>query len=320
MGIIDTLTAGFDLVRRRLWLIMLPLALDVALWLAPKLSVYEVLRGLWHTLLANALDAGTAAPGLLQNAQEVLPDLASLARDLDLVLLLPLGSLGVPALPLAETTSFFGLTKRVVELQGGLPLVALAVGLVLVGLLCGALYMALIAHLVRDGEVDWPHLLRQVPRYWLRLVGAGLALAGAILTFALPASMVIGLFGLISPTIASLLMAVLSFLVFWVMIYMIFVPEAIILSEDGVVKAMWRSALVVRASFWPAMGLFLLSYVISAGLAFVWDLLATTAAGALVAMVASAFVGSGLTAALFVFYRERLRAPATIAMPRPGGS
>lgn len=316
MGIIDTLTAGFDLARKRLWLVLLPIALDIALWVAPKLSIYSLLRSLWHTFLAEANAGGAATAAMLQNMQQALPDMVQIARDLDLSLLLPLSSPGMPALSVAPTTSFFGLAKHVIELHWGLSFIGIALGLCLGGLLVGALYMALIAHVVRDGRVDWPLLVRQVPRYWLRLIGAGLVVAVALMSFGLPAIMVIGALGLVSPGLASLLMGILSFLIFWTMIYLVFVPEAIVFSEDGILKAIWRSAIIVRTSFWPAMGLILLDYVISAGLAFVWDLLAVTAPGTLVAVAGSAFVGTGLTAALFIFYRERLRAPLPAVEPK----
>lgn len=317
MGIIDTLTAGFDLVRKRLWIILLPVALNVGLWAAPKLSVFALLQGLWRALLQQATASGAVSSTMLEGVQEVLPELAQLARELDLSsLLLSLTSLGLPILPVAPTTSFFGLTKSVIELAGGLQLVGAILGLALGGLLIGTFYMALIAHAVRDGRVDWPRLVRQVPRYCGRLIGASLVLAATLMSFGLPASMVISAFGLISPGLASLLMAMLSFLTFWIMIYMIFVPEAIIYSEDSILKAIWRSAIIVRTNFWPALGLFVLIYTISAGLSFVWDLLAVNAPGTLAAVAGSSFIGTGLTTALFIFYRERLRAPLPAAEPQ----
>lgn len=316
MGIIDTLSAGFDLVRRRPWMLALPVAVDIGLWVAPKLSVFTLLQNLWHALLSEATATGAATPAMIQSMQEALPEMVQMARDLDLSLLLPLTSVGVPILPVGPSTSFFGLTKQVIELAGGLPLLALALALALGGLLIGTFYMALIAQAVRDGRVDWPLLVQRVPRYWLRLIGVGLVVGMGLLAFGLPVAMVIGIFGLVSPGLASFLLAIPSFLVFWVMIYMVFVPEAIIFSEDGIMKAIWRSAIIVRTNFWPAIGLILLSYIISTGLAFVWGMLAATAPGALVAAAGSAFIGTGLTAALFIFYRERLRAPLWTGEPQ----
>ena len=39
MTIMDTLSAGFDRTTRRLWLVLIPALLDVAIWLGPRLSV-----------------------------------------------------------------------------------------------------------------------------------------------------------------------------------------------------------------------------------------------------------------------------------------
>src|SRR5581483_5841732 len=42
LGVIDTLSAGFGLINRRLWLILLPVALDLFLWYGPRLSIAPV--------------------------------------------------------------------------------------------------------------------------------------------------------------------------------------------------------------------------------------------------------------------------------------
>ncbi len=310
MGIIDTLSAGFDLVRKRPWLMALPVALDVGLWLAPKLSILSLVRSVVAELPA-AVTGGNAEA--LREQGQMLVDLA---RSINVASLLSSTYLGVPGLGVGEMTSFFGRAQQVIELQGGLSLLALSLGLLLAGLLLASFYLGLIAQAVRDGRVDWRRLVARLPRYWLRLVGVGLIIVVVLASFTLPASLVMWLLTVLSPGLASLFMSAVLFLAFWMMLYMLFVPEAILFSEDGVVKAIWRSAMILRASFWPALGLLLLINVISGGLLFVWERLAVTAAGAIVAIVANAFIGTGLTAALFVFYRERLRAPGAAVEPQ----
>lgn len=303
MGIIDTLTAGFDLVRKRPWLIALPVALDIGLWAAPKLSIVSLVHNMFAELTALATNA---SPDVLQGLREQWLVLLEIAEATNVASLLVPGYLGVPSLSVGEATSFFGQARQVVELRGGLGLIGLVGMLLLAGLFLAACYLGLIAQVVRDGHVDWPRLVAKVPRYWLRLIGAGLAISLALLSFGLPAMLVIGVVSLFSPSLASLFLGFAFFLAFWLMIYMLFVPEAILLSEDGVMRAIWRSAMVMRFSFWPALGLYALVRVISTGLLFIWQRLAVTASGAVVAIVANAFIGTGLTAALFVFYRERL--------------
>ncbi len=54
VGIIDALTAGLSLASRRLWLMIIPVAVDVALWLMPRLSVETLLARLltgWDALV-----------------------------------------------------------------------------------------------------------------------------------------------------------------------------------------------------------------------------------------------------------------------------
>lgn len=53
-GIIDALAAGLNLAGRRLWLMIIPITVDVVLWLAPRLSVNQLIQRLlvaWEALL-----------------------------------------------------------------------------------------------------------------------------------------------------------------------------------------------------------------------------------------------------------------------------
>ena len=52
-GVIDTLTAGYETINRRLWLLLLPVGLDLLFWLGPKLSIVR---------LAGYLPANTVSP------------------------------------------------------------------------------------------------------------------------------------------------------------------------------------------------------------------------------------------------------------------
>src|SRR2546422_9788340 len=63
-GLIDTLQAGFDTVNRNLWLLALPIAIDVFFWLGPQLtlgSLAEWLGQAGSTDAANGLLTGAFA-------------------------------------------------------------------------------------------------------------------------------------------------------------------------------------------------------------------------------------------------------------------
>ena len=70
--------------------------------------------------------------------------------------------------------------------------------------------------------------------------------------------------------------------------------------------ALRQSFIIVRATFWRTLILFVLVNIISTGLGYLWVLLMTSLAGTLAAIVANAFVGTGLVAAMFIFFRDRI--------------
>jgi hypothetical protein len=54
MGVIDALTAGLTMVARRPWLIIVPVAIDLVLWLAPRLSINNLAQkflAVWEALV-----------------------------------------------------------------------------------------------------------------------------------------------------------------------------------------------------------------------------------------------------------------------------
>ncbi|MGE5139631.1 MAG: hypothetical protein ACM3JD_09230 [Rudaea sp.] len=61
LGVIDVLTAGFEVVRRRPLTIAVPVLLDVVIWFLPRLSLGDILRPVLDQAIAQML-AGTQVP------------------------------------------------------------------------------------------------------------------------------------------------------------------------------------------------------------------------------------------------------------------
>ena len=131
--ILSPLAAGFELVTGRWWLLLLPVALDLFLWLGPRLNIAP----LWQQLIALLPEATVPA--------ETLAQLMEAASATNLFALLSLPYLGVPVLmsgvlapPLTplETTSW--------PIEGDLA--TFGIGILLLG---GGVLLA-----VRGGQVD----------------------------------------------------------------------------------------------------------------------------------------------------------------------
>ncbi len=98
MGVIDSLTKGFQNVHKRWWVLLIPVLLDVFLWIGPHASVDHLLQGAMSTIdveklgLSSSLDASVDLEAALDRfASEVLPRYNGFSA-------LRIGSLGLPSL------------------------------------------------------------------------------------------------------------------------------------------------------------------------------------------------------------------------------
>jgi hypothetical protein len=92
---------------------------------------------------------------------------------------------------------------------------------------------------------------------------------------------------------------------FWMLVYLFFLVDAVVIGGYGPLRAAKSSLLVVRQSLWSALGFVCLTLFISLGMQLVWGLLARQSWGLPVAILGNAYVSSGLIAASLLFYRNR---------------
>lgn len=306
MGIIDTLSAGFNTVLRNLWLMTVPVLLDVGLWLAPKVTVAPVVKDLVASMRA-AVESWVVSVGSDAGMRQMVDSLdgmlqQSIGRS-NLLTALSWGRLGVPGI--AGLRLIDPAADRVIELTSYSQWLGLEVTLLLVGLLIACVFLGMLGQQVRGEGVRLDKLAKRVPSYWLYMLALLLPL-GALL------------FGVVG---SSLVLGALSYLfwalVLWVVIYVAFVPQAITMAEARPLHALAASLTVVRSSFWPSLGLLILVNVISIGLGWVWLQLVGSTVGTLAAILLNAFVGTSLTAAQFIYFRDRLAAlQAAAQQPR----
>jgi hypothetical protein len=153
MGVIDTLAKSYNLISKRVWLALLPVLLDLALWLGPQLSLVP--------LLQQQPDLTDAPPDLvrtMQSLEQIRHSAVELAEGFNLFSVLALfapQTLGVPSLVAG------GLPKEsfvqhpwVIAIRSNVAFYGWIFLLLVVGALIGCLYWGLIAQQVRDGHTD----------------------------------------------------------------------------------------------------------------------------------------------------------------------
>lgn len=286
-SLVDTLGAGYRALNRRPWVIGIPAALSAYLWLGTPLGPAPLPPELRATL--SELGGASGDSELLMQS--------IIASDVRLALAW-LNFVPVLAPPQGA--------RGAVGLAGAGQLVAAMALINLLALLLSSYFLTLLSEAVSGGRQTPLAGLRRslvvagaIVRYLLALLGVGLVLA---LPFLAISALVIA--ALPGATLAVLLAWYIA--LFWAYVYTGFAPEAIVISRAGPLRAIYNSVHIVRRDLTGTLGLLLLSFVIVNGLGVIWQQIAATPAGLALALLGSAYVGSGLSAARLEFYRERL--------------
>ena len=89
-------------------------------------------------------------------------------------------------------------------------------------------------------------------------------------------------------------------------LHLLFVVPGVLIGNRGLVQAVWESILLIHTQFPAVVGLVLLVVVIYQGMGFIWSLPSAASWSLAVGILGNACIASGVTAALFVFYQERV--------------
>ncbi|PWB77331.1 MAG: hypothetical protein C3F07_02085 [Anaerolineales bacterium] len=301
-GVIGSLRAGFDIVSNRVALILVPLVLDVFLWLGPRLSVNKLLspfvnfmfdqarRGMDTATLNEFVSSRSLILGILQKF-----NLFSLLSKLQLY---PIGisSLSAETLPVANPVG----SQNVLDISSSLGFVGLSFFLVMVGWIFGGLYFRLVSGSILGEDAAGIGFTRAV----VQTLFLSVIWTVALMVVLIPATMLIGLVGLISPWLASIVLLVIAFFSFWLIVPFFFMPHGIFVRGQNALYSIFSSLRMTRFTL-PTSGMFVLSvFLLSRGLNYLWSVPDSDSWLALVGYAGHAFITTALLAASFVYYRD----------------
>lgn len=295
-GIIDTIAAGMSAVVAHPFLLAVPALVDLYLWLGVRLSPAALTSALGRLVLqTNA-----------QDKARLVDDLRTMGQTSDLTstisVLVPSVVAGV------DRSRVVSVWTRTTWGPGSWWLVCLlALGLIVVGAAVSMFYRVPLAYAVRGAHGSVGALARATLKAWLRFLALAAVVVALCLLIGGPALIVAGLFQLAGINILPLLTLFVLLPAAWAAIYLYFAIDAIVVSEVGPFRAIYLSFNVVRRNFWPTVGFAFVAFLISTGLSQIWVLFLRTTPGLLFAVLANAFVGTGLTLASMMFYFDRLR-------------
>lgn len=299
-GVIESLGRGFSLVARHPVLLLIPLLLDMFLWLGPRLSVSPIASDLTLPLPPVTGESPENSALLFeQNTAEIL-------GSYNLFSALSTWPLGTPSLLAGSDTGQGPLgTPSTIKVHtvGGL-LVWFAV-LVALGLLLGTAYLSLVARTTKADGTGFYRWVRRLWIDWARIVGLVIVTLIAVVLISVPFFVAVEIVSLLAAPLASFGLLVGIGLGMWGLFHLFFAAHSILLHKTSVWEAVKTSIVVVRRNRLSAAGLLVVAVVISLGLSMFWTIPPPESWTAVVGIAGNAFVCTGLAAATFVFFQDR---------------
>ncbi|HEX6511495.1 MAG TPA: hypothetical protein VF157_04295, partial [Chloroflexota bacterium] len=220
--------------------------------------------------------------------------------------LFSLAAIYVPSLVVRLDSTPLASMTATLALNSPLAFLAAAAGILLAGLWLACFYLGLIAQIVRDGRTNLRVMASAVWRYWRRLIAFLLVVAISLCLAAIPFGLAYVVISQVSPVAGDFLAFLLQVALIWAVVYLFFAIEALLLSDVGPLQAIRLSVAVIATNFWAAVTLIGLTFLITLGLPLAWQVIAAYPAGLTLGIVGNAYIGSGVAAAAFLFYQERL--------------
>jgi hypothetical protein len=300
-GVFATLSAGFELTTRYLWLMVIPALLDLFLWIGPRLSFRPLIESLFAQLPVEAM---LIDPG---------PLLAEAVPRLNHFTYLGVPLLGVPALMTGLTPEQTPIQPAVVERAGWGEWFGYLLLFTVIGLLLAAVFYSFIAYALRRSGAppgEAPGLTvgrfgRRIARTWLRLLVLTTVMGVLIMALLVPISLLAGFVALINQMLASVVLLGALIVILWVVLFFGYTPQGMTLNPRGFLSALGDSIRLFQKNLPASLGLL---FVVVLARQLLSNILLSADSGTWVTVInilAHAYISTALVVALFIFYRDR---------------
>ena len=337
-GIIDALTTGLISAARRPWLILVPLIIDLTLWLAPPLSINSLLQrflrgweGLVRTVYTQAqLDL---MAGMLTTVRE---GMTLLGKQVNLMDVLAGSWFSPPSLIAVEQTTRLDFISQMILAPAGLflrlprpiaaPWRAAPVevsGLWAVLLIVGAFWM--VAQVVAIFWLRWAEVgdgnqaaepsgtpaegggWHGFPTQVAQLIAFCLTLGILVFLLQLPLGFAAALMtmsgGALMTGMFALVGGITLWITLWLMLSLYFTGEGLMAERQPVWRSMLQGAAMMRGHVLATLGLVALINLLLVGFRSVWGIVGRSPAGAMLAIAGNAYLATAMLLAVFTFYR-----------------
>ena len=299
-GVIGSIRAGFDAVSSHVVLILLPLALDLFLWLGPRLSV----GNLYSSILSQWFDLNRQAGFPIQNVDVITERVGMLGRIniLNWIRTLPIGipSLLTGILPDSLPWETPLGAQRVIQVPSILMMLGLLVVFTFVGWVGGGLYFRWVSGTTLGEREPVVDPIRAVVQTFLLSV---LWVVGFMILL-VPVALILTLLTLFSPVLANGAMILILIVSFWLVVPLFFTPHGIFVKKQNAFHSVLSSVKMARFTL-PMSSMFVFAvFILSTGLNYLWKVPSSDSWMLVVGIAGHAFITTALLSASFVYYYD----------------
>ncbi len=303
--LIPSILTGFNIVANHIYIILLPILLDLFLWFGPHLRLKTLLSSVIIDLLNTARNTGnTQTQEMLVGVEE---SWKAFLEHFNLLSSLSTFPLGIPSLLAAEPPLNTPLgNARLIEITSPVTMV-LFWGIFLgVGFALGCIYLATISNasqpLTPRPAVFSLRGLKVTVWQIVQMFVLLLFLVMFLVILSVPTLVISSFLAYLSPGLGAAALLIVGFLIVWIMIPLIFSPHGIFIFQQNAFRSALNSIVIVRSSL-SLTGLFLLtSIILYQGMDILWRTPADNSWMLMVGILGHAFISSGLLAASFAYY------------------
>jgi hypothetical protein len=317
-GVLDTIADGLSFILERPRLMVLPFVVDLVLWLLVNVSLMPLANNVARFLETSGATDSDVAADSLRKLGERLQVSDSLSAFLPSIFSgLPLDTLLNVLVTMMSPNVGFGIDRDTIYDTWGSGLFggwtpASAGAVALIGLICLiggtfllALYRVPLARAVRGDTTS--HLLPEIGKAWLHFMGYLLLMAVAVIAAMIPLFFASMVFLILGFNLVFVVTTALFISGGMASIYTLFMVDAMLLHRIGPIRAFTMSRKIGRSYFAQTSRFALTSLLFLLGALHLWSSTVDTVPGIAIALIANAFIGTGLSFASMLFYSDRFR-------------
>lgn len=296
-GIINSIKAGFDMIASHITAILLPLLLNLFLWLGPRLRMDALFNSIKDDVVSIWRTGGVPA----EDIQRILTWYETTIPSINLFWIIRTLPIGISSLLFPQQAATTPLGTPLVLQVDAVNLMGWVFLLNLLGWVGGGLYFRSVAWLAIADKENQPI---QISRAIVQTVLTSIIWSILSVIILVPAFLVLAVVLQFSAFFANLLILFMSLISMWVIVPFFFWPHGIFLKRQNFLTSILSSVQMTRFTL-PTSSMFVLTvFLLSVGLNFLWSIPPEDSWMTLLGIFGHSFVTTALLASSFVYYRD----------------